>query len=82
MRNDNETSSSQNRKPGRPRCEVSGAHVKQLRELGLSWRRVAAKLNTSPASAVRALRAYQNSEKACQNPAVPGLNDYPSLWDD
>lgn len=74
--------SSTDRKPlGRPRCQISGQQVMELRDRGLSWRHIASKLAVSPATAIRALRAYQNSGKACQNLAVPGL-DYPWPWDD
>jgi len=72
----------QNRKPGRPRSDVSGQEVTELREQGLSWRQVASRIGVSPATCMRAARAFQNHENACQNLAVPDLDDCPQLWDD
>jgi hypothetical protein len=59
------------RKAGRPRCQVSGKQVSELRTQGVSWRQIASQVGVSPASCMRVARAFHNHENACQNLAPP-----------
>jgi DNA invertase Pin-like site-specific DNA recombinase len=56
-------------KGGRPRCPVSGAEVRELRDQGQSWRQVARVLNIGTATAMR-LFVLGAVPKPSQNPTA------------
>jgi len=56
-------------KSGRPKCNVSAAEVRQLRDQGQSWRQIARALNIGTATAMRLCR-LDAVPKPSQNQAV------------
>jgi hypothetical protein len=61
----------QKHKGGRPRVKISPSQVKDLRDQGMSWRKVALALDTSTATAER---LYQSISGASQNSVGPSQN--------
>jgi hypothetical protein len=58
-------------KGGRPKCGVSGANVRQLRDQGRSWRQIAEALRIGTATAMR-LYQLDTVPKPSQNPGGGG----------
>jgi DNA invertase Pin-like site-specific DNA recombinase len=52
---------------GRPRVAVESSQVRQLREEGLSWRRIARKLGIGTATAMRIYDGLRRVPEASQN---------------